>query len=82
MEKQHINPISVRQKAETEEGKKYSAELEEINWKIQNLVFEQCKLQCQYELKSLEYKKFLGYEIDETKVEQLKKELEQYDSTI
>lgn len=82
MEKVSVNPILVRQKAETEEGKKFAKELEDLNWEIQSLVFEQCKLQAKYELKTLEYREFLGYPVDDKKKAELEEEVSNYDSTL
>lgn len=80
MEKQHINPFIVRQKAESKEGKEFTKELVALNWSLQEHQFEGYKKQLAYNLKTLEYKKFLGYDVKNEEIEEIKKELKQYEN--
>ena len=75
----HVNPLKVKEKAMSDEGKAYSKELEDLNWKLQEVVFNHAWLQAQYDLKALKYKKFLGYDVDSQQIEKLEKEVDEFE---
>lgn len=80
-----VSPTTLKLKCQTPEAKKQAEELENINWKIQELMFETHKLQIEYQLKNLSYLNSLGYELeekDEETIKALKEELESYGSTV
>lgn len=80
MEKQHVNPFIVRQKAESKEGKEFAKELEALNWSLQEHQFEGYKKQLAYDLKALEYKKFLGYNVKDEEINKIREELKSYET--
>lgn len=82
MEKQHVNPFMIKQKAMSDEGKAYINDLEQLNWELQEHQFEGYKKQLRYDIMALKYKKFLGYEVSDEEIETKEKELEEYDSAI
>lgn len=80
-----VSPTTLKLKCQTPEAKKQAEELENINWKIQELMFEMHKLQIEYQLKNLSYLESLGYKLeekDEEIIKALKEELESYGSTV
>lgn len=80
MQKQHVNPFIVRQKAESKEGKEFAKELEALNWSLQEHQFKGYKIQLAYNLKALEYKKFLGYDVKDEEIVKIQEELKQYET--
>lgn len=80
MEKQHVNPFIVRQKAESKEGKEFAKDLEALNWLLQEHQFEGYKKQLTYDLKAMEYKKFLGYDVKDEEIDKIKEELKLYET--
>lgn len=60
-----VNPLKAKDKAMSSDGRKMANELEELNWQIQMKQYELHFLNCQYVIKNSEYKKFIGYELNE-----------------
>lgn len=69
------NIHEIKKNAMSEQGKKYQAELEDLNWILQEKQFELVKLQKKFEHKSLLYKQFLGYDVNQEELEKLTKEI-------
>ena len=56
-----LDPVLVRERAQSETGKAYQKELEELAFEIQCKQYEIHKLQEEYKKKALEYRLFLGF---------------------
>lgn len=68
-----VNPIKVKELALSPKGKEMSSELENLNWKIQELTFELDKVKAEYCVKSSKYKEFIGYSLSKEDKESVKK---------